>query len=107
MSKEKAAQVLQHQDGGEQTRLEGFDELPEGRARDVNEPLYTVRAIDGDIFEFVEDVTTESLRYERLKWSEAVELCRLSFMQGFRCVIWQTESGEDAAGGADNVEKSE
>lgn len=25
----KAAQVLQHQDGGEQTRLDGFDELPE------------------------------------------------------------------------------
>ena len=23
----KAAQVLQHQDGGEQTRLDGFDEL--------------------------------------------------------------------------------
>ena len=27
--KEKAASVLQHQDGGEQTRLDGFDELPE------------------------------------------------------------------------------
>ncbi len=27
--KEKAAQVLQHQDGGEQTRLDGFDELPD------------------------------------------------------------------------------
>ena len=26
--KEKAAQVLQHPDGGEQTRLDGFDELP-------------------------------------------------------------------------------
>ena len=25
----KAAQVLEHQDGGEQTRLDGFDELPE------------------------------------------------------------------------------
>lgn len=28
MRKEKAAQVLQHPDGGEQTRLDGFDELP-------------------------------------------------------------------------------
>ncbi len=27
-AKRKAAQVLQHQDGGEQTRLDGFDELP-------------------------------------------------------------------------------
>ena len=26
--KEKAVQVLQHPDGGEQTRLDGFDELP-------------------------------------------------------------------------------
>ena len=70
----------------------------------MNEPLYTVRPIDGDVFDFVEDMTTESLKYEGLKWSEAVELCRLSFMQGFRCVIWQTESGEDA-GGADNAKK--
>ena len=29
MRKEKAAQVLQHQDGGEQTRLDGFDGLPD------------------------------------------------------------------------------
>ena len=28
-AKRKAASVLQHQDGGEQTRLDGFDELPE------------------------------------------------------------------------------
>ena len=28
MRKEKAAQVLQHQDGGEQTRLDSIDELP-------------------------------------------------------------------------------
>ena len=27
--KKKAVPVLQHQDGGEQTRLDGFDELPE------------------------------------------------------------------------------
>lgn len=28
-AKKKAVRVLQHQDGGEQTRLDGFDELPE------------------------------------------------------------------------------
>ena len=28
MRKEKAAQVLQHQDGGEQIKLAGFEELP-------------------------------------------------------------------------------
>ena len=72
----------------------------------MNEPLYTVRAIDGDVIDFVEDVTTESLRYDGLRWSEAVELCRLSFRQGFRCVIWQMESGEDAGGNDEQPEEA-
>ena len=38
-AKEKAAQVLQHPDGGEQTRLDGFDELPEDNFITAFSPL--------------------------------------------------------------------
>ncbi len=58
---------------------------------------FDVIALDGDIFDFVEDPTTPYLKYQHLTWEEAVELCRLSFRQGFRCILWQTgdmEHGE-------------
>ena len=72
----------------------------------MKEALYTVRAIDGDFCDFVDDMATESLRYDGLRWDEAAELCRLSFKQGFQCVIWQTESGEDAGGNHEQPEEA-
>ncbi len=72
----------------------------------MNEPLYTVRAIDGDFRDFVVDMTIESLRYDGLKWEEAVELCRLSFRQGFQCVIWREDGGEDAGGEHEQPEEA-
>ena len=62
---------------------------------------YTVLAIDGSLTEWVEDITTPSLKYFDLSWDEAVELCRLSFRNGFRCVIWQQDDG--VAGGTDHA----
>ena len=41
--KEKAVQVLQHPDGGEQTRLDGFDELP------VNDSITAFSPAQGSI----------------------------------------------------------
>ncbi len=55
---------------------------------------YTVLPINGSFLDVL-DPGTESLRYDDLTWDEAVELCRLSFLQGFECVIWRTtENGE-------------
>ena len=65
--------------------------------------LFTVLAIDGGLEEWAEDVTTPSLEYSGLSWAEAVELCRLSFKNGFRCVIWLADGGEDATGGEDGT----
>ena len=58
------------------------------------EGKFTVIAVDGDAAGILEPFT-DSLRYDGLSWSESVELCRLSFMQGFQCVIWKQEQGAD------------
>ena len=61
---------------------------------------YTVLPINGSFLDVL-DRGTDSLRYDDLTWSEAVELCRLSFMQGYECVIWRmspTEGGIDECG---------
>ena len=52
--------------------------------------LFTVIAVNGNAADILEPFT-DSLRYDGLSWSERVELCRLSFMQGFQCVIWKQE----------------
>ena len=56
--------------------------------------LFTVIPVDGEAVN-VGDLETESLRYDGLTWDEAVELCRLSFLQGFECIIWKIEAGEE------------
>ena len=66
--------------------------------------LFSVLAIDGGVMEWAEDATTPYLRYDGLTWTEAVELCRISFKNGFRCVIWLADGGENT-GGADDAEK--
>ena len=50
--------------------------------------LFTVIAVDGPAAD-LSDVGTDSLRYDGLSWEEAVELARLSFMQGFEIVLWR------------------
>lgn len=58
---------------------------------------YTVIPIDGSFLDVL-DSGTDSIRYDGLSWDEAVELCRLSFMQGYEVVIWRiTENGEARA----------
>ena len=56
--------------------------------------LFTVIADNGNAADILEPFT-DSLRYDCLSWSESVELCRLSFMQGFQCVIWKQEQEAD------------
>ncbi len=59
------------------------------------ECCFSVIPIDGQAVDLCTPYT-ESLRYDGLTWSEAVELCRLSFMQGFQVVIWMVdECGEE------------
>ena len=56
--------------------------------------LFTVIAVNGNAADILEPFT-DYLRYDGLSWSESVELCRLSFMQGFQCVIWKQEQEAD------------
>ena len=55
---------------------------------------FTVIAVNGEVVDLAEPLT-DSLRFDNLSWSESVELCRLSFMQGYQCVIWMMEDGDD------------
>ena len=55
---------------------------------------YTVIPVEGAAIE-AGDPYTNSLRYDNLTWEEAVELVRLSFLQGFECIIWQMVDKED------------
>lgn len=65
----------------------------------MNDYTYTVLPINGSFLDVL-DPGTESLRYDGLSWEEAVELCRISFNQGYECVIWRmnTEGGEGECG---------
>lgn len=56
--------------------------------------FFTVIPVDGAAISAAEPMT-QSLRYDGLTWTEAVELCRLSFAQGFECIIWKQEGGVD------------
>ena len=60
---------------------------------------YTVIAVDGDFFDALEP-DTNMLRFDNLRWSEATELCRLCFEQGFEIILWRAiESEEDTGEG--------
>ena len=52
--------------------------------------LFTVIPVDGEAVNLC-DCVTESLRYDNLTWDEALELVRLSFLQGFEVIIWKIE----------------
>lgn len=51
--------------------------------------------IDGVFQDFVYDLGQPYLRFSELTWTNTVELCRLSFDQGFQCIIWRPEQAEE------------
>lgn len=51
---------------------------------------FTIIAVDGSFLDAA-DTGTDSLRFDGLTWTEAVELARLSFNQGFQVVLWRAE----------------
>ena len=55
--------------------------------------MYSVTVINGNYLDAA-DIETETLHYDGLSFDEAVELCRLSFSQGFQCVIWRVDDKE-------------
>lgn len=69
------------------------------------EDLFSVVAIEETLSDYMDDPTSPALTYNRLTWTEAVELARLSFRQGFRVVIWQTDG--NTTGGVESGEECE
>ena len=55
--------------------------------------------IDGAFQDFVYDLGQPYLRFSDLTWTNAVDLCRLSFDQGFQCIIWRPVREEREADG--------
>ena len=51
---------------------------------------YRVLVFEGDI-DALTDVYSPALSFDGISWDEAVQLCRLSFTQGYGAVIWQHE----------------
>lgn len=52
---------------------------------------YELVIVDGDFRDFIYDLGQPYLHYSELTWTNAVELCRLSFEQGFQCIIWRPD----------------
>ena len=52
--------------------------------------MYSVTVINGDYLD-AGSVETDALSYNGLTFEEAVELCRLSFSQGYQCVLWRVD----------------
>lgn len=55
------------------------------------EGRFTVIVVDGEAADLM-DAATNSIRYDGLSWSDSIELCRLSFTQGFEVVIWKLDT---------------
>ena len=51
---------------------------------------YRVLVFQGDI-DAITDPYSPALSFNGITWEEAVELCRLSFAQGYGAVIWRHE----------------
>ena len=51
---------------------------------------YTLFAFFGQLKD-LDEPNLESLQFEHLPWADVVELCRLSFEQGFTVALWPTE----------------
>jgi len=52
---------------------------------------YRVLVFQGDIDAII-DPYSPALSFKGITWEEAVELCRLSFAQGYGAVIWRHEA---------------
>lgn len=65
----------------------------------MQEERFSLFVIDGEPVDWSNDPTVPCLRYEGLAWEEAVELCRLSFDQGYTAIIWRIDVSD--AGGAE------
>jgi len=62
------------------------------------EGFFTVVPVDGHAID-VGDIDVSCLRYDGLTWEEAINLCALSFNQGFEVIIWKkVEGGECECG---------
>lgn len=56
----------------------------------LKEMTFTVVVFNGNYFDS-DPCCQDSLQYERLTWAEASTLIRISFMQGYKTMIWRTE----------------
>ena len=54
---------------------------------------FDILIFDSDL-ENVLEIGTPELQFSGLQWNEAVELCRMSFAQGFKAVIWTVGNGD-------------
>lgn len=62
------------------------------------EMRFVVIPVDGEACE-LDDMYTQSLRYDGLTWEESATLARLSFQQGFTIIIWQEDSQAEGGNG--------
>ena len=60
----------------------------------MKDELYSLFIIDGDPVAWADDPTCPYLKYQAISWEKAVELCRLSFDEGYTAIIWRLDSGE-------------
>lgn len=72
----------------------------------MNDILYTVIAIDGNVMDFAFGRDTPYLRYNNLSWEQANEIFQYSFREGYTCVVWQEPDKDDECE-ADDGEESE
>lgn len=54
--------------------------------------FFTAMVINGQFIDAAEP-GTDLLRFDGLIWEEAVELARLSFLQGYQVVLWMMDGG--------------
>ena len=73
----------------------------------MSDELFSLFIIDGDPVEWANDPTCPYLKYQDLSWEKAVELCRLSFDEGYTAIIWRLDDEDKTVGGEDYVKKSE
>jgi hypothetical protein len=66
--------------------------------------LFSLFIIDGDPVQWADDPTVPYLKYQGLTWSKAVELCRLSFNEGYTAIIWKLDADKTARGEDDGKE---
>lgn len=59
--------------------------------------LYKVIVVDGH-FTDLGDLAATSMHYEGLTWSEAVDLVKISFLQGYEVIIWEQQKAGKSNG---------